>query len=55
MLASFGCVILPLLISMAKVVGCHALKVVPELTMDILAGKAAVKSLFLLLRVVRLD
>ena len=44
-MASFGRIILPLLKPMAKVVGCQGLKVVPELAMDVLAGKRAVKSL----------
>jgi hypothetical protein len=45
LLASFGRIILPLLKPMAKVVGRQALKVVPELAVDVLAGNPAVKSL----------
>ena len=45
LLASFGRVILPLLKPVAKVVGCQALKILPELAMDVLSGKPAVKSL----------
>ena len=45
LLASFKCIILPLLKLMTKVVGRQALKVVPELAMDVLAHKPAVKSL----------
>ena len=45
LLASFGCVNLPLLKSMAKVVGHEALKAVPGLGMEFLSGKPVVKAL----------
>ena len=45
LLASLGCFVLLILKPVVKAVGCQALKVIPALAMDILAGKPPLKAL----------